>query len=512
MGNKAIVKQGGPFIEVSADGQQPLSPQTYTTLEQPLYYTHLTFEYGAGAYDPATGVKHGMRPERRRLFQYDVNGRFVCQKGFYPRIRALLVQMGYEVIFVNKDEVKPEKIYTANWDRIFERFELRPRQDDCLAQIDMHDYGLIDAPPAFGKMHLMAMVACMYPYAKIDIVTKRKDVVGRIKTLLTRWVPSVGMVGGGKKDRNRRVTVYTADSMHHSDFDADIMMADESHELMTDRLAEMLSRYWKSKNYCFTATPDTRMDNAHYRMEGIFGPCIFRMTQQEAEQLGLVSHIYVQWLDVDCGGVNPAKPYQTLVAKKRHGIWRNQWRNQAIAESARSFLKDKLQVLILVDTVDHALHLKQCLPEATLCYSEGAMDGSEHASYVRAGVLEADEFMTSQRRVELRQKFERREIMCVIATGVWSTGVSFDSLNVLIRGDGGDSDTFNVQVPGRVCRIHPESGKEAGIMVDINDKWDQKFQGRSDNRRRSYHKRGWTQILSSGVHWNPGKRGRRAPI
>ncbi len=512
MGNRAIVKKGGPFIEVSADGKQPLSPQTYHTLEQPLYYTHISFVYGAAAYDPLTGEHQRTSHERRRLFQYDAHGRFVCQKGFYPKIKALLIQMGYEVLYIDKDDAKPEKTYQADWNRIFERFELRPRQDDCLAQIDMHDYGLIDAPPAFGKTHLMGMVACMYPHAKIDIVTKRKDVVGRIKNLLIRWVPSVGQIGGGKKDQNRRVTVYTADSLHHSDFDADILMADEAHELMTDRLAEMLARYWYSRNYCFTATPDTRLDNAHYRMEGIFGPCIFKMTQQEAEALGLVSHVYVQWIDVDCGGVNPAGSFQSLVSQKRHGIWRNRWRNQAIAAVARSFLSDNLQVLILVDTVEHALQLRELLPEATLCYSEGALDGVKHASYVRAGVLGADEFMTTQRRIELRQAFERRKVMCCIATGVWSTGVSFDSLNVLIRGDGGDSDTFNVQIPGRVCRIDPATGKEAGILVDINDIWDQKFQGRSQNRRRAYHKRGWTQILHSGENWEPGKRARRARI
>jgi superfamily II DNA or RNA helicase len=511
MGNRAIVKKGGPFIEVSSDGQEPLPAQTYHTLEQPLYYTHLSFEYG-NQYRNDTGHKQQVNHERRRLFQYDAHGRFVCQRGWYPRIRGLLQQMGYEVILVDKDPPKPEKTYQANWDNIFQNFQLRPKQDECLAQIDMHDAGLIDAPPAFGKTHVMAMIAKLYPHAKIDIVTKRKDVVGRIHNILTGYVPSVGRIGGGKKERNRRVTVYTADSLHHSDHDADILLADEAHELMTDRLAERLGRYWNSRNYCFTATPDMRLDNAHKRMEGIFGPCIFKMTQQEAEALGLVAHIYVQWLDVDCGGVDPLGSLQQTVAQKRHGIWRNQWRNQAIAEAARSFLSDNLQVLIMVDTVDHAFHLRQLLPEATLCYSEGAVDGAKHAMYVRQGILGEDEFMTPQRRIELRQAFERREIMCAIATGVWSTGVSFDSLNVLIRGDGGDSDTFNVQIPGRVCRTHPESGKEAGILVDFNDKWNSKFQGRSQNRRRAYHKRGWTQIQADGQVWNPGRRRSVRPI
>jgi len=507
---RAIVKKGGPFIEVSADGVQPLSPKTYRQLEKPLTYTHLHFEYGAhrGPYD---GRPHEIKQhEQRRLYQYDSQGRFVCQKGFYPRVRGLLQRAGYEVIYIDKDEPKAERIYTAQWDRIFERFELRPKQDVCLAQIDMHDYGLIDAPPAFGKTHLMGMIACMYPHAKIDIVTKRKDVVRRIRTLLTRWVPSMGQIGGGKKERNRRVTVYTADSLHHSDFSADILLADEAHELMTDRLAGMLGRYWTSRNYCFTATPDMRLDNAHHRMEGIFGPRIFHMTQQEAEALGLVAHVYVQWLDID-PGANPAERFQQLVARKRHGIWRNPWRNQVIADAARSFLQDGLQVLIMVDTVEHAMHLRSCLPEATLCYSEGALDEGKRRSYVQQGLMAPDEEMTTQRRIELGQAFERRREMCVIATGVWSTGVSFDSLNVLIRAEAGDSDTFNVQIPGRVCRNDPATNKTAGILVDCNDIWDTGFHSRSHNRRRMYHKRGWTQLNSDGTIWQPGSR-RRARL
>ena len=504
----AIVKRGGPFIEISENGITPLAATVYGTLEQKLTYTHIHFNYGRTNAD--TGMRMNTRHEKRRLFQYDDSQRMVCPHGFYSKVRGVLENAGYQVIFMDQREPKADNIYQANWDRIFERFQLRPKQDECLAQIDMHNGGLIDAPPAFGKTHVMAMVANLYPHAKIDVVTKRKDVVGRIVNLMTRYVPSVGQVGGGKKQQDRRVTVYTADSMHHSDFDADILLADEAHELMTDRLAELLGRYWNSRNYCFTATPDMRLDNAHYRMEGLFGPRIFRMTQQEAEEHQLVTPVIVHWLDVN-PGVDPAAPYQQIVSQKRHGIWRNPWRNQAIAATAKAYLRDELQVLILVDTVEHALYLRQELPEATLCYSEGALaSDAKRTRYVRAGMLAEDERMTCQRRLELRQQFERRERMCIIATGVWSTGVSFDSLNVLIRGDGGDSDTFNVQIPGRVCRVDPESGKQSGILVDVNDLWNSKFLGRSQNRRRAYHKRGWTQYDANGQRWDPGRRRRNS--
>jgi len=508
MANRALIRKAGPLISVSAEADVPLPPHVYQSLERPLSYTHITMNYGARAYNANTGERQERVQQRRRLFQYDNEGRFCCQKGFYPKIRQLLTEQGYEIIYIDKDPMKDPRIYEANWDRLFERFTLRPKQDVCLAQIDMHEYGIIDAPPAFGKTYIMAMIASIYPQAKIDIVTKRKDIVGSIRDLLTRWIPSVGQVGGGKR-RDARVTVYTADSLHHSDFTADILLADEGHELMTDRLAKELGNYHYSRNYTFTATSDMRLDNAHHRMEGIFGPKIFEMTQQEAESLQLVAPVVVQWLDVGMK-YNPVAGLQQLVAQKRNGIWRNQDRNQVIANAAKEFVSRQQQVLILVDTIDHALHLRKLLPEAELCYSEGALDKPEkRQKYIRAGLLQDGEHMTTDRRISLRQRFERRDIMCCIATGVWAVGVSFDSLNVLIRADAGASETANVQLPGRVCRVDPDTGKQCGVMIDLMDIWDGKFKSRSMGRRRDYHKRGWTQLLPNGEVWHPGSRYKR---
>jgi superfamily II DNA or RNA helicase len=468
----------------------------------------MEFQYGGRAYDAESGTRATIKSTPRRLFQYDSTGFLLCQKGFYPRVRGMLEARGFTVTYVDRDTPKADEIYTAQWDRVLERFELRPQQLECLQQVDMHDYGQIIAPPAFGKTFMMAMIAVLYPRAKIDIVTKRKDVVATIVSTLTRWVPRVAQFGGGKRESGR-VTVFTADSLHHSNYNADIVLCDEVHELMTDRLAERLGNYWYSRNYAFTATPGMRLDNAYHRAEGMFGPKIFQMTQQQAEAFELVAPVIVQWIDVSLP-TNPAAGMSTPVARKRSGLWRNDGRNQVIAASAREFCSAGLQTLILVDTVDHALQLRKHLPEAALCYSEGALDGSQNAAkrarYIRQGLLGSDECMTTQRRVALRTAFERRELMLAIATGVWAVGVSFNSLNVLMRADAGDSETANVQLPGRVCRTDAATGKECGILVDFWDSWDTGFRDRSTHRRRDYHKRGWTQYLPTGQLWQPGTR------
>jgi superfamily II DNA or RNA helicase len=498
---KAVIRLQGPLLEISRDGQEVLPPEVVSLLAAPLVYTYREFLRGFDAYDSLTGARENIHYEHRRLYQYDADGRFCCQRGFLPRIIGILRENGYEPEIVNRNPPVAPEVYTADWDRVFERFTLRPGQDACLARIDMHDGGIIDAVPAFGKMYIIAMTCVMYPRAQIDIVTKRRDVVASTQRLLAKWIPSVGVVGGGQRRRGR-VTIYTADSLHHSDYRANIVMADEVHELMTDRYAALLGRYWYARMYGLTATKETRFDNLYARMEALFGPTIFKMSYQQAEGNGLVVPIVVQWLDV-CPDHDPAERFTDPVARKRHGVWRHTYRNQVIADAARGMVDAGMQTLILVETLEHALHLRRLLPDFVCCYSEQCIpaDNERRKMLIDNGLLSENDVMTPARRDALRRGFEQREFLGAIATGVWSVGVSFNSLQVLVRADGGASETANLQNPGRVCRVDAASGKEAGIVIDLLDQFNPGFARNALGRRRCYAEHGWAQYLPSGKLW-----------
>jgi superfamily II DNA or RNA helicase len=514
MVKQAVIRRGGPFLQLSLDGETPLPRSVTQAIEEKFCYTHLDFQHGG--YDPETEIVSGptVNAESRRLYQYDDHGRFCCQKGYRYKVEALLTAAGYVPQLVDVDPPKDQLIYEPQWDRIVDRFVFRPKQDVCMAQIAMHDCGVIDAVTAFGKMYIIAMVCVLYPQAKIDIVTKSTEVVRSLKRLLTKYVPSIGQVGGGR-NKQGRVTIYTAGSVHKSDYDADIVLVDEIHEMMTDNFTSKLGRYHSSRMYGFTASKETRADNAHHRMEAFVGPTIFYMDYPEAESLGLVVPMVVQWLDVEMDW-NPAAGLTQLAAKKRAGIWRNDYRNQIIARAANSFLADGMQTLVLVDTVDHALHLRTHMPGFQLCCGENSPlvnDPVKQQLFVDAGLMTyGEELMTAVRREQLQLQFECREVMGVIATSVWATGVSFDSLQVLVRANGGDSETGNVQQPGRVCRTDETSGKDVGILVDMFDCWDTGFQTRSKNRRRSYASREWVQYTGRGKLWASRRRRKRAEL
>ncbi len=74
-------------------------------------------------------------------------------------------------------------------------------------------------------------------------------------------------------------------------------------------------------------------------------------------------------------------------------------------------------------------------------------------------------------------------------------GVSFNQLQVLIRGDAGGSAVGDIQIPGRVSRIDPGTGKEVGIVHDYMDQFNSGYRRRASGREKSYDKQGWKQTF-----------------
>ena len=203
--------------------------------------------------------------------------------------------------------------------------------------------------------------------------------------------------------------------------------------------------------------------------------------------------IRVRWLDVrgesPCAGM-------VEVQRARWGLWRNERRNSIISAEAKTFGDDE-QVLIMVTTFEHAVHLKQHLPDFTLCYAERS-DDTAFDRYVKAGMLSADEpKMTVQRRAQLREDFTSGKLKKVIATDVWSTGVSFNGLSILIRADARGSEIMDAQIPGRVCRLDQKTGKQEGLLIDCLDQFDSGYREAARKRRKNYEAKGWEQELPS---------------
>lgn len=339
---------------------------------------------------------------------------------------------------------------------------------------------------------IMRMLCRLHNRATVHVVTKGSQLAREIEDDLKTVMPDVGFVGAGRR-RWGRVTVILADSLHLADTDkVGLVLADEVHELGAPKYSELLGRYRHAVMVGFSATLGCRSDNRDAEIESLFGPTVYDLPYHEAQAMGRVVPITVEWIRVDTGH-DPSDGFRLASARERAGIWRHEARNQAIADRCARFATDE-QVLVMVKTIEHAAYLKQLMPEYELCYASGSMDEVRLAALQRQGVLpETERALTRQRLNAMRKEFASGKLKKVISNYVWSRGVNFRGLSVLVRADAASSETLNGQIPGRICRRIP-GVKESALLVDVWDDWSRTFLNRSYARRRGYAKRQWTQV------------------
>lgn len=247
-----------------------------------------------------------------------------------------------------------------------------------------------------------------------------------------------------------------------------------------------LAHLGESRIYGFTATPVGRGDRTDKLMEAVFGPVIFEMTYQESQAVGNVSPIEVFIYDIGEQKIETTR-FDSFISKKRKLYWRNTERNLSIACLARALPEDE-QVLIMVETIDHIIHLATYLPEYTLVIG-GTDDIMKRAKSSRVKIRNtiAD---NNKARQQVYQDFQSGKIKKVLCTGVWKQAVDFKQLSVLIRADGAPSPIASYQIPGRLSRI--AEGKTKAILIDFRDTYNETAMRNYYARLKTYRKNGWT--------------------
>lgn len=495
-----IVQRRGNVLTVKSANGADLPQKFITWLTTDLEYKHVEQIHGAAALNPITGLRQHFKVTDYRLYRVE-NGKIILLGGYLARVVSKLkkIKCNFQIQDISPPRKRPS-CFVPQWDNLDGRITFRPRQRECLETIARVPCGVIKAVTGFGKTTLIGAAALLFPEAKIHVVTKSVDVAERIVRSLRRFLPKIGMVGDGLKNWER-VTVITAGSLDHSDGDADFLFADEVHQLATVNFSTTIAaRYLHSRNFGMSATPYARMDGAHAVLEPLFGPMVFDLPYQQAVELGLVVPIRVRWLPIRLKR-NPVETVKNPVMRKKHGIWTNGERNRMIAAAVSEY-PENYQILILVETIEHAVNLGAQLPDFTLVYS--TMYPQDCAAYKRKGLLPLDyKPLTDVQKHNLRDQFEAGTLKRVIATDVWATGVDFEQLNVLVRADARASDIVDVQGPGRVSRTYtsPEGvKKECGEVIDCIDNFDANFYRRSEGRRKSYKLLGWEQ------DWNAAQK------
>ena len=411
---------------------------------------------------------------------------FPC--GLLDRCLSALSKAGYHPQY---SDLRTSKLPAADPSKLA---GLRPGQLDVLKAIAKADFGIVDALTGFGKGVMIEKVIEMYPRQKHAVITRSKSVCNQLHQRLKARFPKAGVRNSDKNIEGNPV-VCTAGSVGHLELGTfDVVQLDEVHELLVPSFLEHYPLFGGCKMISYSASPDQRMDNSGLAMEAYFGSKIAKVDYQEGVDLGLVVPIEVWKVDWGCETVDAIRGFKSDVRRMRTGYWGNLARNNALARVVYEEIPKRLsekdpQILVLVDKVEHALQLKKLLPDFEVVYGQMDVETAKH--FKSAGLLSGNP--VSKKEVEaIRGKFSAGEARRVIATGIWSTGVDFPQLSVIIRADGGASAIKDIQMPGRVCRI--SEGKDKGILVDFADTFDVWAARRSKTRFESYKDKEWDVV------------------
>lgn len=371
---------------------------------------------------------------------------------------------------------------------------LRPGQDKVIEAIVEADNGIVDALTGFGKGVVIEKIVELYPKQKHLVITKSKSVCNQLYKRLKDKFPSTG-VWNSDKHLKGNPQVATSGSLGHLELEKyDVVQLDEVHELMTKSFLEHYPRLESCKLISYSASPDQRLDNTALAMEAYFGEKICKVDYSDGVGLGLVVPIEVWKVNWECDPQDALRGFQSDVRRMRMGYWANMARNSIISRVVYEQIPTRVeekdpQILILVDKIEHALHLKKNLPDFEVVYGE--MDKETAKYFQKAKLLDGDP-KTRKEVEKIREQFSSGELKRVIATGIWSTGVDFPNLSVIIRADGGASQIKDIQMPGRVCRLN--KGKSKGILVDFGDFFDFWTARRAKSRFDSYKEKKWEII------------------
>lgn len=444
----------------------PLGPAREAVKDAISYWRKAT---GMGFTSTGQGVKRELKSEfiREELFITKDDGCLVVPSGFLFRVITVLQDFGLEY-----DYQRIDRTDTLDYDLSkIDVNSLRPEQIEMLQAVTSYDGGLIVSPTGSGKSYVMREICQIYPDAKIVIAAPSRATVHTLFRYLSEIFPGeVGQVGGGKKFC-KRVTISTFRSLLsvRTMDQTDMLLVDEAHLTPADTHAESIGAYNNVlKKMAFTATPRGRYDSAELVMEGLFGPILVDIPYHESVQSGSVVPIHLMVRDQPRG---PAHDYlmsfDLPVDRDREAIWNNENRNQCIAQDLAELESqyDQPQILVMVDTVEHALQLKKLLPDYEVVYRTVSKKLKKRIK--DQGRDPGELVIPNKRQEEIQRQFESGELKKVIST-CFGTGVSSNHCQIIAFCSGSGAMIKFLQSIGRSSRVS-DSSKTHGTAIMWKD-------------------------------------------
>lgn len=497
--NELVIRHDQFALSIGLGDSGPAPDDLCQELISVMSYTAVKRCSRAQQYDAVTSDRRKYQYIGTDLYTFEEPAhRLVCPVGYLSRVFRTAKKCGYVPVlqdrkFSGNPDDRPEA-FDFDVARLARYFKPRAKQDECIAAIMANWYGQIAAATAFGKTKLIGALGLTYPQAEHILVVPSKEVMRTAREHIAAYIPEgdIGLVGGGHNEP-RRFSIYIINSLAARMWQVrpDFLWVDECHETVSDKWSEaIMIAGRRARIFGFSASLVARFDNAHHRLEALYGEPIFSITQKEATAANLVVPVRVNWHDVIMSR-NPVAGLKTDTARKRHGIWYNKERNDLVAAVVNDY-PASTKILVIVEMVAHALELARRLPRSKICV--GGVSDRLKAQVVDAGTVPADRIAVLEREREaVTTAFIAGDLNILIGTGTLSRGFSPDVVSVGVRADARTSSVPNIQIPGRICRLDAASGKEFAELHDFADQFDDGFKNAASVRQRDYDDLGFAQ-------------------
>lgn len=393
-------------------------------------------------------------------------------RGCEERLVGLLksVGVGYEVVD-RRNHGRPIKASFVG--------VLRESQRQAADELLCHDYGILSAPPGFGKTVVAAFIIGELKLRTLVLVP-RAELVGQWVERLGRFVaieddrpplltksgrpskrtrPVIGRIGGGKTKVSGIVDVATYQSLTTTDDlgapvvkplveDYDMVICDECHHGAAPNLERVMRAVWARRVYGLSATPK-RQDGLQSIVYMQCGPVRFAVDPKEqAEGQGFRRVLVPRFTRMALPGLDSRVTFNDV----EDAICAHDARNQLIAQDVVEAVNKGHAPLVLTRRVAHVEALARLLEDFGI--KSFALTGGGTARERR------------ERMEHLREG--EGQAFAVVATGSY-VGEGFDLpiLDTLMLASPYSWEGVITQFVGRLHR--EDDGKETVCVYDYAD-------------------------------------------
>lgn len=355
--------------------------------------------------------------------------------GLLPIVIALLESKGVEYHIedarINKAEGKPVLTLEA---------DLRERQEAVVQAVFKHPFwmrGVIDAATNFGKSWIIGSLCTSFKDYSVLVLVHRQELFTQVVEFLSQINLPVHVFGTYKKQRcrdyGRGITVAMQKSLHNDIGSSamqqylqslNVVIVDECHRATGPQYTQILGYCDAYIRLGMSGTPFTGDGRHDLAVEGIFGPTLAKVTNEDliADGVSLKPTVHIYELTEYALGYN----YQHEKSLMYNSVQKIGVIRQEILKNLDNYF------LIAVSEKEHGQIL-----------FENLIDLPTTVEFIYGG---------DPKREEKLQDFKDGKFKVIISTEILKEGVNLPKINTLINAAPGKSVVWVKQFVGRVLR------------------------------------------------------------